>query len=88
MVFDYLVDPSVLSAEDKPKMAFMAQRIAERGEPWKTWFDPARLADLLLSLGFSQVQHFTPEDLTERYLAGRRDGLRLAGLSQMVRATV
>jgi methyltransferase (TIGR00027 family) len=45
------------------------------GEPWQTRFDPATLAARLKTIGFRWVGFMFAEDVTERYLRGRKDGL-------------
>ena len=38
--------------------------------------------------GFSSVRHVSPDDLTDRYFAGRADGLRPPTAEHLVVATV
>ncbi|HDR9058360.1 TPA: SAM-dependent methyltransferase, partial [Burkholderia vietnamiensis] len=58
-------------------------------EPWKTFFEPAVIAEKLSALGFSQINAWTPEELNQHYLANRDDGL-LIGVTptRLVLATV
>jgi len=88
VVFDYLVQTTLLPAAERAKIEFLAARIAERGEPWKTFFDPEVLTPLLHRAGFNQVQQFTASMLDARYLKDRVDGMRVARMSQLVQATV
>jgi methyltransferase (TIGR00027 family) len=88
VIFDYVVPPSLLSPAERRAMEFLAARVAERGEPWKTFFEPAFLAGMLSSLGFSEVEDLGPEQLNDRYLSGRKDGLRKSGVSRLVCARV
>jgi methyltransferase (TIGR00027 family) len=53
-----------------------AARVAARGEPWITRFEPRTLEDRLTVAGFSSVDLVGPEEIEARYLAGRTDGLR------------
>jgi len=69
-------------------MEVLAARAAEGGEPWKTFFEPESLAGMLHSLGFSEVEDHGPEQLNERYLSGRTDGLRKSGVSRLICARV
>jgi methyltransferase (TIGR00027 family) len=84
VVFDYAVLPSLLSPTERKAMEFLAARVAEYGEPWKTYLDPASLTGMLRTLGFSEVEDLGPEQLNARYLSGRKDGLRKSGVSRMV----
>ncbi|HDR8942990.1 TPA: SAM-dependent methyltransferase, partial [Burkholderia vietnamiensis] len=58
-------------------------------EPWKTFFEPAVIAEKLSALGFGQINAWTPEELNQRYLANRDDGL-LIGVTpaRLILATV
>lgn len=86
IVFDYGVLPSLLSPSERRGLQALSARTSEHGEPWKALFDPAYLTGMLRTLGFSEVEDLGPEQLNERYLAGRKDGLRKSGVSRMIRA--
>jgi len=88
VVFDYAVLPALQSATERRAMEYLAARVAEHGEPWKTYFDPAPLEGTLRSLGFHEVEDLGPEQLNARYLSGRQDGLRKSGVSRLVCARV
>ncbi len=86
VVFDYIVPPSLLSPREQQAMKALSTRAAQHGEPWKTFFAPASLAEILRSLGFHDVEDFGPEELNARYLSRRKDGLRKSGVSRLIRA--
>jgi len=88
IVFDYVVAPELLSPRERLGLELVAARVAERGEPWKTYFDPEALTETLRSLGFSEVTHFTPQELHQRFFASRSDGLRMGGSSRLILARV
>lgn len=69
-------------------LAIAAQRAAEVGEPWLTTFRAEDLMVQLWAMGFSDVVHLTPEDVHERYLRNRRDGLEARRGEQLMRAIV
>ena len=69
-------------------MELVSAKVAESGEPWKTYFDPASLADNIRSLGFSEANNVSPESLNNRYLSGRKDGFRMGGSSRLMHAIV
>jgi O-methyltransferase involved in polyketide biosynthesis len=79
IVFDYRLLPSLLNPLEAMILGQMAARVAERGEPWKSAFDPAQLADALRGIGFATLDDLGAEELNRRYLARRKDGLRKAG---------
>ncbi len=88
VVFDYVVTPSLLTPMERLGMELISSMVAERGEPWKTYFDPASLPDKLHSLGFRDANSLSPEILSNRYLSGRTDGLRIGGVSRLMHAIV
>jgi methyltransferase (TIGR00027 family) len=88
VVFDYAVDPSLLSPRELNAMESLRARVAEHGEPWKTHFIPEFLAGKLRSLGFAEVEDWGPEEINGRYLSNREDGMRKGGVSRMICARV
>jgi methyltransferase (TIGR00027 family) len=50
----------------------LAKRVAELGEPLRTWFDPEALEAKLRAFGFSDVSFLMPEDAAARYFPAPR----------------
>src|SRR5262249_28473810 len=88
LVFEFIVPPATLSKEEGALVTTLAARAAEVGEPWLSFFEPRDLETYLRQIGFGQVDHFGPEQATERYLLGRTDGLRLPAYFRMIKARV
>lgn len=88
IVFDYAVDPALLSERERQGRAAVTARTAARGEPWKSDFAPAQLAAILGGLGFGRVDDPGPRAHSARYLARRADGLRKSGVTRIVQAIV
>ncbi|MDB5907301.1 MAG: hypothetical protein JWP34_1415 [Massilia sp.] len=88
IVFDYLITPELLTPIERTGLEVMAEGLAAQGEALHSHFDPPTLEHSLRQLGFRKVEHFGPETLSEQYLAGRSDGLRVSGALRMIRATV
>jgi methyltransferase (TIGR00027 family) len=88
VVFDYLVEPSLLTPMERVVIKLVASRVAERGEPWKTYFEPDVLAESLCTHGFSIAHNLSREYLQTRYLSNRQDGLSLGNSSRLMHATV
>lgn len=88
VVLDYAVDPALLTERERAGLDFLRTRTADRGEPWKTFFQPADLAALFRAQGFSEVQDLGPEEINERYFQNRTDGLRKGGVSRLALARV
>ncbi len=88
VVFDYLIPPSMMTQVERIGFETLSSVIAARGEHFKTFLDPASLAEKLLSLGFNSATNFIPNQIHERYLSGRTDGLRLGGAGRYMHAVV
>jgi methyltransferase (TIGR00027 family) len=88
VVFDYVVPASSLPLMLRSSIEMMAKYLADRGEPWKCYFEPAELEAKLSALGFGLIHNFTPAELNQRYLTDRQDGLQLGGLTRLMHAQV
>lgn len=88
IVFDYCVHADQLTEAERVGLQVVTTALAAQGEHLLSAFGPQRLEHMLRHYGFSQVEHFGAQELTERYLADRADGLRLSGIFRMIRATV
>ncbi len=66
----------------------LAERAAELGEPWLSYFDPPELEALLRRLGFSRVSFLTRDEAATRYFNGRSDGLPVPRRVSIGRAIV
>ena len=88
VVFDYVVPASSLPPMMRAPIEMIAKHLAERGEPWKCYFEPTILAQKIADLGFKRVNNLTPEMLNQRYLSGRKDGLQMSGLVRLMHAIV
>lgn len=86
IVFDYAVPPSALSEGERAKHDDAARRVASRGEPWLTYFEPPMLAGELRGIGFTRLEDLGPDDIHERYFKARSDGLRLNGVARLMKA--
>ncbi len=85
LVFDYPVSPELLSPAERGGREAVMARAAKKGEPWRSAFEPATLAGRLAALGFSIAEDLGGPELSARYLAGRRDGLRKSGVTRLAR---
>jgi methyltransferase (TIGR00027 family) len=77
VLFEFAVPLSSLPPIMRIAMEQMTAQFAERGEPWKSFFEAAALEGMLSTLGFSRSRVWTPEELNRRYLENRSDGLHL-----------
>lgn len=88
LVFDYGIPRSELSFLGRLAFDMIAQRVAAAGEPWKTFFHPADLRELLLDAGFHHIEDLSGDDINERYFANRADSLHVGEGGHLVRADV
>jgi methyltransferase (TIGR00027 family) len=70
----------------EPEMRAGIERAAAgakaNGTPFISFFMPAEMMELAREAGFKEVQHVSAAALSERYFAGRTDGLRLPNNSE------
>jgi len=88
IVLQFVVPQDHLSGIDAEVSLFAASGAAMRGEPWITRIDPEDCETWLGKLGFSKVIRLTQEDAQRRYFHGRRDGLRVYRVSELMDAIV
>jgi methyltransferase (TIGR00027 family) len=79
LVFDYAVPRKSLGWMSRLALDAIARRVAQAGEPFRTFFDPGALQDRLLNAGFRSLEDLGPDELNARYFKGRPDGLRVSG---------
>ena len=84
VTFDYSVAPQLLSLTERWAYDALAARVRAAGEPWLSAFVPDELVAQLRACGFRAVRDVSPEELRERYLAGRTDRLRLGRLARLI----
>jgi methyltransferase (TIGR00027 family) len=77
LCFDYRLPAAMLDPMTRAVSDIIEQRAAALGEPWLSSFDPVQLQEHLLELGFSSAKNVTSDELNLRYLARRKDGLRM-----------
>jgi O-methyltransferase involved in polyketide biosynthesis len=77
VLFEHAVPLPSLPPVMRVAMEQMTAQFAERGEPWKSFFEPADMPGMLGTLGFGGSTTWTPDELNRRYLANRTDGLHI-----------
>jgi methyltransferase (TIGR00027 family) len=88
VVFDYGVEPALLSPQLRAAFEILAERVARAGEPFRLYFNPADLAAMLSELGFRETEDLDGAEIDQRYFSGRNDNLRAAGAAHLIRARV
>lgn len=76
------------STAGPPGPGTAAAHVGGMGEPWRTRFEPAELSSRLRAAGFRSVVLLSAQDINERYLRGRNDGLRAPSRVVLAEATV
>jgi hypothetical protein len=62
--------------------------VAELGEPWISYFDPAQFSSELADIGFSTAEHFGVIEANARYFANRNDQFRCRGSGRIMTARI
>jgi methyltransferase (TIGR00027 family) len=88
ILFDYAEPMENRNAVQSRALAELAKRVAEIGEPLRSFFQPAELQRDLRALGFSFVEDADAAALNARYFSQRNDGLALGGTAHVMRARV
>jgi methyltransferase (TIGR00027 family) len=77
VVFDYVVPQELLPSEGRAVLSVLQEVASNRGEPGRTYFEPAQLAQYLHRLGFEHLVDIGAELGNARYCAQRTDDLRI-----------
>ena len=88
VVFDYAEPTHNHDETQRAHFAAMAARVAQAGEPFKSFYEAEPLSRDLKALGFSLAEDWNTDALNARYFEGRSDGLRLRGRGHLMRARV
>lgn len=83
VIFDYAQPPEAFPRLQRIYYRKVLDRLAEIGEPWKSFMEPRPLREQLMSLGFSFVEDLGGDEINERYLANRSDGLKARGIGRI-----
>jgi O-methyltransferase involved in polyketide biosynthesis len=70
--------------EERPAFEAAEKGARASGAPFISFFTPPEMLALAREAGFSEVRHVPAATITERYFAGRADGLR-PGSSEALR---
>lgn len=88
LVFDYMVDPNLLTEIEQSVLSLMGEQLASGGEPLMSFFSPEKMRSLLLSAGFTSVQPIDAAYLNDRYLANLNYPVKIGRVTQMMLAKV
>jgi methyltransferase (TIGR00027 family) len=85
IVFDFAAPLRDLEPTRRAMFEAMSRESEMRGEPYRSSFDRTTLAARLEGLGCSVVEMLGPEELNQRYLEHRTDGVALGGPGEIAR---
>jgi methyltransferase (TIGR00027 family) len=76
LAMTFLLPLELADPEVRPSLERAAQGARASGTPFLSFFTPAEILALARDCGFREARHIAAATLTERYFAGRTDGLR------------
>lgn len=59
--------------------------VATQGEPMRSFFKPAEIEELAVAAGWSVLENVSPDEQNKRFLAQRKDGLRVPSFAYLLR---
>jgi methyltransferase (TIGR00027 family) len=71
VVFDYGNPRELLSPQSRQLHDARAERVAELGEPWITFFETDVVRAKLQRIGFAEIEDLGPREISERYFPNR-----------------
>ncbi|HEX2730503.1 MAG TPA: class I SAM-dependent methyltransferase [Polyangiaceae bacterium] len=82
LVMSFMLPISCADPELRPGIEAAERGARASGTPWLSFFTPDEILRLARDAGFTRVEHVSADALSERYFAGRTDGLRLPSNSE------
>jgi methyltransferase (TIGR00027 family) len=76
LAMTFLLPLELMDPEVRPGFERAQKGARESGTPFISFFTPTEMLTLAREAGFKEVQHVSSAGLSERYFAGRTDGLR------------
>ena len=77
----------LVEADERPLRQATERGTRAAGTPWISFFSPEGILALAREAGFREAQHVSAASLTQRYFAGRTDGLRPSSSEELLVAT-
>jgi len=84
----FLLPSELLDEQDRPGLAMAANGARASGTPFISFFSPDEMLSLARAAGFADARHVAAAELSDRYFAGRADGLRMSTGEDLLVATV
>jgi methyltransferase (TIGR00027 family) len=74
----FMLPLELVDEADRPGLEAAARGARASGTPWVSFYAPGEIVASAREAGFAEVRSIATEELADRYLAGRNDGLRAA----------
>ncbi|MGH2470680.1 MAG: class I SAM-dependent methyltransferase, partial [Chloroflexota bacterium] len=87
LAMTFLLKPELLDAADRAGFAAVQQGARTSGTPFISHYAPDEMLALARDAGFREAHHVRGTSFTERYFAGRPDGLRPSSGEDFLLAT-
>lgn len=87
LAMTFMLPLELLEPEERPQRQATEKFAQSAGTPFLSFFTPPEMLALAHEAGFREVQHVSAARLTERYFAGRTDGLRPSSSEGLIVAT-
>jgi O-methyltransferase involved in polyketide biosynthesis len=88
LILDYYLPESLRDESGQSYVDQVAQASAEWGEPWRSYFAPDELTELLRRAGFAHVIHNGQREAVPAEMWHRSDALRPARLATIAHARI
>lgn len=88
VVFDYSIPPESVGPIERLFVRRLERRVAAAGEPFRSYFDPALLAQGLRDIGFTSLADLGQTEINGRFFAKRTDGLRVGSMGHVMVASL
>jgi methyltransferase (TIGR00027 family) len=76
LAMTFLLPLELADPEVRPGLEMAEKGARASGTPFLSFFTPPEIVALAREAGFREARHVSAADLTQRYFAGRTDGLR------------
>jgi methyltransferase (TIGR00027 family) len=87
LAMTFILPLGLAEPEERPGYEAAEKGARASGTPFLSFFTPPEMLALAREAGFREAQHVSPATLTERYFAGRADGLRPGSEALLVATT-
>jgi methyltransferase (TIGR00027 family) len=87
LAMSFMIPIDLVDADEQSSLHGAERGARAAGTPWISFFTPAEIVELARQAGFATARHVSPAELTQRYFAGRADGLRPSSAEHLLIAT-